>query len=167
MDSPHRPFRAAWGCLWLLGALACERTVDGIEQDTRAVTARAREGADEAKQKLESEVGAFKTEADAKLQQLSVSIESLKAKAQTDVTGSRQKLEEQLQETRDKLARLRAGTSAEWQQTKQDLDQRIAELGRRLNETLDHAGGSLDKAGDKVEHALSPGSAPPSQPAPP
>jgi hypothetical protein len=54
------------------------------------------------------------------------------------------------------VTQLKADSSTQWQQAKQDLDQRIAELGRQLNQTLDKAGGSLDRAGDKVEHALQP-----------
>jgi len=142
-----------WGLL-LLGAGACKNTADGIEQDTKAATERAAESAGEAKQALERDVGAFKTQAEAKLEQLTVAVQSLKAKAEGDLDGSRQKLEDQISETRQKLAQLKADGSSEWQKAKQDLEQRIAELGRQLNQTLDKAGGGLDRAGDKVENAL-------------
>jgi DNA anti-recombination protein RmuC len=138
-----------WGLL-LLGVGACKNTADGIEQDTKAATERA----GEAKQALERDVGAFKSQAEAKLEQLTVAVHSLKDKAQDDLDGSRQKLEDQISETRQKLAQLKADGSSEWQKTKQDLEQRIAELGRQLNQTLDKAGGGLDRAGDKVEKAL-------------
>jgi DNA anti-recombination protein RmuC len=146
----------AWSCLLLLGALGCQRTVDGLEQDTREARDHARESAAEAQQALDREVGTFKTQADAKLEELSVSINSLKAKAQNDLDGSRQKLEQQLSEARQQVTQLEADSSSQWQKAKQDLDQRIAELGRQLNQTLDKAGGSLDRAGDKVETALQP-----------
>jgi DNA anti-recombination protein RmuC len=147
----------AWSCLLLLGVLSCQRTVDGLEQDTREARDHARESAADAKQTLDREVGAFKTQADAKLEELSVSINALKAKAQNDLDGSRQKLEAQLTDARQQVTQLKADSSTEWQQAKQNLDQRIAELGRQLRETLDKASGSLDRAGDKVEHALQPG----------
>ena len=63
-------------------------------------------------------------------------------------------MEDQISETREKLAQLKADGSSEWQKAKQELEQRIAELGRQLNQTLDKAGGGLDRAGDKVENAL-------------
>jgi len=141
----------------LLAALGCQRTADGLEQDTREASERARETAADAKKSLDREVGAFKTQADAKLQELTVSINSLKAQAQTNLEGSRHKLETELNATRQQLSQLKADSSSELQSAKQDLEQRIAELGRELNQTLDKAGGSLDRAGDKVEQALQPG----------
>jgi DNA anti-recombination protein RmuC len=140
----------------LLAAFACQRTADGLEQDSREASERARESAADAKRSLDREVGAFKTQADAKLQELTVSINALKAQAQTNVEGSRQKLEAELNGTRQQLSQLKADSSTEWQKAKHVLEQRIAELGRELNQTLDKAGGGLDRAGDKVEHALQP-----------
>jgi len=151
---------SAWSCLLLLGLLGCQHSVDGIEQDTREAREHARESAADAKQALDREVGAFKTQADAKLQELSVSINGLKAKAQTGLEGSRQKLEAELNDTRQQVTQLKADSSTQWQKAKQDLDQRIAELGRQLNQTLDKAGGGLDRAGDKVENALQPSEQP-------
>ena len=142
-----------WGLL-LLSAGACKNTTDGIEQDTKAATERASESAAEAKQALERDVGAWKTQAEAKLEQLTVGVHSLKAKTQDDLDGSRQKLEDQIGEAKQKLSQLKADGSSEWQKAKQDLEQRIAELGRQLNQTLDKAGGGLDRAGDHVEKAL-------------
>ena len=152
----HRPLSNqswCWGLL-LLGAGACKNTANGIEQDTRAATDQATQSAGDAKLALERDVGAFKTQAEAKLEQLTVAVHALKDKAQGDLGGSQQKLEDQLGETKQKLAQLKADGSSEWQKAKQDLEQRIAELGRQLNQTLDKAGGGLDRAGDKVEQAL-------------
>src|SRR4051812_42792939 len=134
----------AWSCLLLLGVLGCKHSVAGLEQDTNEAREQARESAADAKQTLDREVGAFKTQADAKLQELSVSINALKAKAQTDLDGSRQKLEAKLNDTRQQVTQLQVDSSSQWHKAKQDLDQRIAELGQQLNQTLDKAGSGLD-----------------------
>jgi hypothetical protein len=61
---------AAGSCLSLLVGLGCQRTVEGLQQDTREASENARQGADDAKTKLNQELGEFKTQADAKLQEL-------------------------------------------------------------------------------------------------
>lgn len=162
MNRNQRSFSLpGWSCLLVLAGLGCQRTVDGLEQDTREARDQARESASATEQALEREVGDFKTQANAKLQELSVSIHSLKSRAQDDLDGSRQKLEGQLSEARQQVTQLQADSSSQWQKAKDDLNQRIAELGRQLNQTLDKAGGSLDRAGDKVESALQPNEPPP------
>jgi F0F1-type ATP synthase membrane subunit b/b' len=143
-------------CLTLLGAFGCERTREAFQQDTEAATAQARESAEEAKLRLEREVGDFKTQANAKLEQLSVSINGLGARAQENVDGSRADLQQQLAEARARVSQLKADGSTQWQQSKTELDQRIADLGKRLKESLDGAGAKLDSAGEKVQHALQP-----------
>jgi len=157
MNRNHgRSSRLASSCLLVLGVLGCQHSVAGLEQDTHEASESALENAADAKQRLDREVGAFQTQAGAKLQELSVSINSLKAKTQSDLDGSRQKLEAQLNDTRQQLTQLQADSATQWRKAKQDLEQRIAELGRQLNQTLDKAGGSLDRAGDQVERALQP-----------
>ncbi|MEY4549082.1 MAG: hypothetical protein RL685_5277 [Pseudomonadota bacterium] len=152
---PAVPCIAA-ACLTLLAAFGCERTRDALQQDTESATAQARESAEETKLRLEREVGDFKTQANAKLEQLSVSINGLGTRARENVDGSRVDLQQQLADARARVSQLKADGSTQWQQTKAELDQRIADLGKRLNESLDGAGAKLDRAGDKVEQALQP-----------
>ena len=101
-------------CLTLLGALGCERTRDGLQQDTEAATAQARESADEAKRKLELEVGDFKTQANAKLEQISESINGLGVRARDNVDGSRVDLQQQLADARARVSQLKADGSTQW-----------------------------------------------------
>jgi hypothetical protein len=127
--------------------LGCQRTAEGVKEDTLALATNAGKTADEAKGTLETEVSSFKAEANAKLEELSVAAAALETKASDGLSASKQKLEGEILETRAKLAELKADSRAEWQEAKRDLDDRLAKLGKQMNL-------ALDKAGDKVEKTL-------------
>jgi DNA anti-recombination protein RmuC len=131
----------------LSASVACQKTAEGIKEDTRALATNAGKTADEAKSTLEVEVNSFKAEANAKLEELSVQVAALESKATNGLNASKQKLEGEIAETRAKLAELKADSRVEWQETKRELDNRLAELGKEMNQ-------ALDTAGDKVEKTL-------------
>ena len=130
-----------------IGGSACERTAEGLKQDTFAATAAADESADEAKRKLQAEVEDFKTETNVKIAQLNLALSELEAKADNGLETSKQKLKLELSETQAKLAELKAESREDWQRLKGELDQKVADLGRRMN-------GTLHDVGDKVEKTL-------------
>lgn len=130
-----------------VGGSACERTAEGLKQDTFAATAAADESAEEAKRTLQTEVDDFKAETNAKIEQLNRKLSELEAKADNGLEASKEKLKLELSETRAKLGELKAESREDWQRLKGELDQKLADLGRRLN-------GTLDEVGDKVEKTL-------------
>lgn len=135
----------------LVCALGCERTAEGIKQDTRAISAAADESASEAKAKLESEVADFKSEAAAKLDRLSTDLDALRARVKDGVGDSARTAEAELQAGLDKaraqLGNLKAETREQWRDTKSSLDEQLSDLRRRLED-------SAKKAGDEVEKTL-------------
>jgi len=141
----------AWGVLLssvtLLVGAACDRTVAGVKEDTRAASTAAGKTADDATRKLDSEVAALKAETSAKLERLSVAVESLEAKAGNGLDESKEKLKAQIAQTRAQLSTLKADSSAELQQAKTDLDDKVSKLGKSMHE-------GLGKVGDKVDDAL-------------
>ncbi len=141
-------WKQSWVAPLLLSAsLGCQRTAEGVKEDTLALATHAGKTADEARGTLESEVSSFKAEANAKLEELSVAAAALESKATDGLSASKQKLEGEILETRAKLAELKADSRADWQEAKRDLDDRLAHLGKQMNV-------ALDKAGDKVEKTL-------------
>lgn len=133
-------------CVALLTA-SCERTVEGVREDTRAVSTAAGKTADDATRKLDSQVAALKAETNSKLERLSVAVESLEAKAGNGLEESKEKLKAQIAQTRDQLSTLKADSSAELQQAKTDLDDKVSKLGKSMHE-------GVGKVGDKVDGAL-------------
>jgi len=143
-----RSFAPALLATSLCTALACERTAEGIKQDTLAISGKADTTADETKRNLESEVSAFKAETKAKLERLSAAMAGLEARAGNDLDASKQKLKVEIDETRAKLAEVKAESRADWEKAKSDLDHSIAELGKRMNATLDNVGDKVEKTLD-------------------
>jgi uncharacterized protein HemX len=133
--------------LLTVGGAACERTTEGLKQDTFAATAAADESADEAKRKLQGEVDDFKAETNVKLEQLNAALSKLEAKADKGLETSKEKLKLELSETRAKLGELKAESREDWQRLKGEVDQKLSELGRRMN-------GTLHEVGDEVEETV-------------
>lgn len=129
------------------GGAACERTAEGLKQDTFAATAAADQSADEAKRTLQAEVENFKAETNTKIEQLSAALAELEAKADNGLEASKEKLRTELAETRAKLGELKAESREDWQRLRGELDQKLSELRRRTNDTL-------EDVGDKVEETL-------------
>ena len=127
---------------------ACERTAEGLKQDTFAATAAADQSADEAKRTLQGEVDDFKTETNAKLEQLNAALSRLEAKADNGLEASKEKLKLELSETRAKLGELKAESREDWQRLKGELDQKLSDLGRRMKGTADEVGDEVEKAVD-------------------
>jgi DNA anti-recombination protein RmuC len=145
-NQPNNPSisRLLWVSALCASTWACQRTAEGVKQDTQAATSAASQTAEDARRSLEGEVSAFKTETDAKLEQLSLALAQLEARAETGLDASKQKLKDEIGETRAKLGALKADSRTELQQAKSDLSQRVSEMGQQINSTL-------KKVGDKVE----------------
>lgn len=133
--------------LLLSSVWACQRTAEGVKDDTLAATASASEQAERAKQELQVKMDAFKAETTAQLDRLSGSLSTLEAETNAGIDDSRKKLSLELEETKAKLGQLQAKSGTELDQAKSDLAARISDLGKRLNE-------SVHTAGDKVEKAV-------------
>jgi DNA anti-recombination protein RmuC len=136
--------RLLWASTLCASTWACQRTAEGVKQDTEAATSAASQTAEDARRSLEGEVSAFKSETNAKLEQLSLALAKLEARAETGLDASKQKLKDEIGETRAKLGELKADSRTELQEAKSALGQRISEMGQQVNSTL-------QKVGDKVE----------------
>jgi ABC-type transporter Mla subunit MlaD len=135
------------GVLSLLAlAVGCERTAEGVKQDTQALAASAERGAADTKQSLSGQVDAFKAESQRALDKLSASLNELGSKAEGKADESREDLKRQLAETKQSLDNVSARTEAELEETRQTLKAKIAELGRQINSGLDKAGDATEKA---------------------
>jgi uncharacterized protein HemX len=130
-----------------VGGSACERTAEGLKQDTFAATAAADQSAEQAKRTLQGEVDEFKTETNAKIEQLNTALSELEAKADNGLETSKEKLKVELSETRAKLAELKAESREDWQRLKGELDQKLSDLGQRMK-------GKADEVGDEVEKTV-------------
>lgn len=128
-----------------LGLSGCERTADGIKQDTYAATASANDQAERAKRELQSQMDAFKSQTNAQLERLSASLAQLEAQTNSGMDESRQKLQAELAETKAKLGSLQAESGAELERAKSDLGARISDLGARMNSALHDVGDKVDK----------------------
>lgn len=136
------------------GVAACEKTAEGVKQDTAEVAEAVNDKGARAQQELDAEMQQFKARTQAKLDELSVSISALQAKAENGLDKSKTELQAQIDETKSELSRLQASSAAELERAKSSLDSRIADFGKRVNGALDEVGADLDKAGDKVEKKL-------------
>lgn len=144
----HLTLRGALaGALLSLAGVGCQRTAEGIQQDTLSAKARAQESADDAKRALDRQVAEFKTQAGAQLEKLSSQVGTWKTEAQGNLEESKQRLEGQLHETRAKLDSLGAHSQADWEKAKQDFDERLSTLGHQVHD-------GLEQAGDKIEKKL-------------
>lgn len=135
------------GAFLLLAGVGCQRTAEGIQQDTLSAKASAEKSADDAKRTLDRQVGDFKTQAGAELEKLTQQVDTWKTEAQGNLEESKQKLEGQLHETRAKLDSLSAHSQSDWDKVKQDFDQRMSTLGHQVHD-------GLEQAGDKIEKKL-------------
>jgi hypothetical protein len=134
----------------LLGvASACERTAEGIKQDTAALAASAEQGAAQAKSSLATQLDTFKAESRKALDDLSTSVNALGDKAEGKANESREELKRQLAETKKALDDASASTQAELDETRQKLKDKLAELGRKINQGVNNAGEATEKAVDK------------------
>jgi len=142
--------------MFVLGAAvaACEKTAEGVKQDTAQVAEAVNEKGARAQHEIDAEMQEFKARTQAKLDELSVSISALQAKAETGLDKSKTELQSQIDETKSELSKLQASSQAELERAKSSLDARIADFGKRVNGTLDEVGEDLDEAGDKVEKKL-------------
>lgn len=131
----------------LLG-MSCERTAEGIKQDTFAATAAASDQAQRAQQDLQQQMDSFKAQTNAQLDRIGASLTKLEAQTNSGIDESRQKLQAELDETKAKLGALKAESGVELERAKSDLAARIADLGRRLNGTLDDVGDGVEKTLD-------------------
>jgi DNA anti-recombination protein RmuC len=145
-NQPKNPSisRLLWAGAWCVSTWACQRTAEGVKQDTQAATSAASQTAEDAQRSLEGELSAFKSETNAKLEELSRALAGLEARAETGLDASKQKLKDEIGETRAKLGELKADSRTELQAAKSDLSQRISEMGKQVNSTL-------KKVGDRVE----------------
>src|SRR3954462_10497693 len=82
----------------LLAGAGCQRTAEGIQQDTLSAKASAEKSAEDAKRTLDRQVGDFKTQAGAQLEKLTQQVDPWTTQAQGNLEGSKQKLEGQLHE---------------------------------------------------------------------
>lgn len=142
------PFETAGLFLLLAVASACDQTAEGVKQDTLAATAAASDGAEKARRELEVQVNAFKTQTNAKLEELSAAAAQLSAQTENGLDDSRQKLKNEIAETKSKLQNLSAKSGAELEKAKADLSARLSDLGKRLDATIDDVG---EEAKDSVE----------------
>jgi DNA anti-recombination protein RmuC len=133
----------AVGLLGLVGG--CENTTAGVKKDTSAATTAAANKADEAKRALDSEITTFRQQTGQKLQQLTVAIASLEAKAEDGLSDSGKQIQQQIEETRGTLQGLKAASREEWEETRTQIDARVAKLGKQINETLDDVGDSVQE----------------------
>ena len=138
------------GMLVLLGAAGagCDRTVEGVKQDTLAATAAASDGADKARRELDQQMSQFKAQSNAKLEELSAAAAQLSAQTENGLDDSRRKLKAEIDETKDKLSQLSAKSGAELEKAKADLSARLSDIGKRLDATIDDVG---EEAKDSVE----------------
>ena len=122
MRKGRMPFETA-GMLWLLSGLiaACDNTAEGVKQDTLAATAAASDGAEKARRELEQQVSQFKTQTNAKLEELSAAAAQLSAQTES---------------------------GADLEKAKADLGAKLADLGKRLDATIEDVG---DDAKDTVD----------------
>jgi phage shock protein A len=142
----HLTLRGALGgALLLFVGVGCQKTAEGIQQDTLSAKARAEESAGDAKQALDRQVGDFKTQAGAELQKLTQQVDTWKTEAQGNLADSKQKLEGQLHETRTKLDALTAHSQADWDKAKQDFNERMSTLGHQVHDNLEQAGDKIEK----------------------
>ena len=142
------------GVLLLASAVACKSTAEGVKKDTAAAAEAVNDQGVAARGQLETEISEFKTKTRAKLDELTVAVSKLEAKAENGLDQSKSQLESQIDQTKSDLAALEASSKAELQQAKSALDARIADFGKRVNATFDKVGQDLDRAGDKVEKKL-------------
>jgi DNA anti-recombination protein RmuC len=126
-------------------AVACDRTTEGVKQDTAAAAASASETAEQARQTLDSQMRAFKAQTSATLDELNVAVQKLSADTSASVGDSKQKLQLEIEETKTKLGQLSAQSGDQLEQAKADLGARLEELRKRLNGTLDQAGNKVDE----------------------
>lgn len=133
---------------------SCERTAEGLKQDTQSLATSASEKGTAAERDLEEEVSAFRAEAEAKLKELSESMEKLEAKAERGLDESKQELARQIDETKGELGQLKAKSRSEWEETKRKLNARLAGFGEKVNATFDEVGDELDEAGEHLERKL-------------
>ena len=149
MRKGRMPFETA-GMLWLLSGLiaACDNTAEGVKQDTLAATAAASDGAEKARRELEQQVSQFKTQTNAKLEELSAAAAQLSAQTESGLDESRRKLKGEIEETKAKLERLSAQSGADLEKAKADLGAKLADLGKRLDATIEDVG---DDAKDPVD----------------
>jgi predicted small secreted protein len=135
-------------------AAGCEKTAEGVKDDTSRVADSVNEKGARAQQELEAEMKEFKARTQAKLDELSVSISALQTKAETGLDKSKADLQAQIDETKSELSKLQASSEVELQRAKSSIDARLSDFGKRVNGTLDDVGEDLDEAGDKVEKKL-------------
>jgi DNA anti-recombination protein RmuC len=133
--------------LTALLVVACDRTAEGVKQDTAAATASASDTAEQARQSIDSQMSAFKAQTSAKLDELNVAVQRLSADTSASVSDSKQKLQLEIEETKAKLGQLSAQSGDQLEQAKTDLGARLEELRKRLND-------KLDQTGDKVDETL-------------
>jgi Skp family chaperone for outer membrane proteins len=136
------------------GVVACEKTADGVKQDTAEVAEAVNEKGARAQHELDAEMQDFKARTQSKLDELSVSISALQAKAEDGLDKSKTELQAQIEETKSELSKLQASSEVELERAKSKLDARLADFGKRVNGALDEVGTDLDTAGDKVEKKL-------------
>ncbi|MET0413640.1 MAG: hypothetical protein ABW217_20190 [Polyangiaceae bacterium] len=133
----------------LLGvASACERTAEGVKQDTAALAASAERGAAQTKETLSNQLESFKAESQKALDDLSTSVNSLGDKAEGKANEGRDELKRQLAETKKSLDGASASTQTELDETRQKLKDKLAELGRKIKEGVNGAGDATEKAVD-------------------
>jgi DNA anti-recombination protein RmuC len=137
--------RCAVACVaGLLSVSACKNTRQGIEADGRAAGEAAAETAQAARRKLDGEVEDFKREAGAELERLQAAMAKLEDRAEEGVDDSKRKLQRRIDETRAKLAEVKAASRAEWESTRDELHDRLADIGKQINATLDEVGDSVE-----------------------
>src|ERR1044071_7116371 len=103
MTMKHRVTHPGLLLCLAFGGAACERTAEGIRQDTLAATAAASDSAEQAKQKLEGQLSEFKTETNEKLAELSDSVSKLQSKTNENIDESKAKLQAEIDATKAKL----------------------------------------------------------------
>jgi predicted small secreted protein len=136
-----------------LAVAACKHTVEGVEQDTEALTASAAQQADQAQRAVQVEVASFRRTANEALADVDAKLERIHEKV--DARGARLKRNtseriERLKSRRRELARQVGEASARvddrWEATKRSLDESIAALGRDADELLEEVGDEVKEA---------------------
>lgn len=132
---------------------ACDDTARGIERDVHEAETHIEVGTTQAQAKMNQEMAEFRRESqarlramDEKLARLERSLENASAEAKVDAQDELNDIRRERAELAEKLERAHAKTKAEWNETERELDQSLAQLGKDINQALDHAGDKTEKA---------------------